>query len=121
VRITLLCTILAVGVLPALWVFAQQDARYFEETGHTVRGEFLRFYERYGGRAIFGYPLTRVLVEDGRQVQYFQRARMELYPDKPEQVLTAYDLSGDASLVLPADDFFGTGRDSSPDMGAIER
>lgn len=29
--------------------------------------------------------------------------------------------SGDASLVLPADDFFGTSRDSSPDMGAVER
>jgi predicted cupin superfamily sugar epimerase len=84
VRIVLLCTVFAVGVLPALWVLAQEDARYFEETGHTVRGEFLRFYERYGGRAIFGYPLTRAFADNGRQVQYFQRARMELYSDAPE-------------------------------------
>lgn len=60
------------------------DTRYFQETGHNVSGEFLRFYDAYGGRAIFGYPLTRVLVEKGREVQYFQRARMELHPDRPE-------------------------------------
>jgi len=60
------------------------DTRYFEETEHNVSGEFLRFYDAYGGRAIFGYPLTRVLTENGHQVQYFQRARMELHPDRPE-------------------------------------
>jgi hypothetical protein len=78
------------GVL-AIWVcalaplsYAQTtDTRYFEETEHNVSGEFLRFYDAYGGRGIFGYPLTRVLVENGREVQYFQRARMELHPDKP--------------------------------------
>ena len=42
------------------------DTRYFEETEHNVSGEFLRFYDAYGGRAIFGYPLTRVLTENGR-------------------------------------------------------
>jgi hypothetical protein len=79
------------GVL-AIWIcalvplsYAQTtDTRYFEETEHNVSGEFLRFYDAYGGRAIFGYPLTRVLTENNRQVQYFQRARMELDPDKPE-------------------------------------
>ena len=28
---------------------------------------------------IFGYPITEVLVEDGRHVQYFERARFELH------------------------------------------
>jgi hypothetical protein len=60
------------------------ETRYFEETEHNVSGDFLRFYDAYGGRAIFGYPLTRVFVENGHQVQYFQRARMELHPEKPE-------------------------------------
>jgi hypothetical protein len=59
------------------------ETRYFEETEHNVSGDFLRFYDAYGGRAIFGYPLTRVLIENGRQVQYFQRARMELAPEQP--------------------------------------
>lgn len=74
--------ILACG--QALLAHAQTtETRYFEETEHNVSGDFLRFFDQYGGRAIFGYPLTRVLIEKGRQVQYFQRARMELYPDRP--------------------------------------
>jgi hypothetical protein len=85
-RWSLLCAaaIVALGVLPALGVFAQEDMGYFEETGHTVQGEFLRFYERNGGRAIFGYPLTRAFPDNGRTVQCFQRARMELHEDAPE-------------------------------------
>jgi hypothetical protein len=65
-------------------VSAQQETRYFEETGHNVSGPFLRFYEAYGGRRIFGYPLTSEFDENGRRVQYFQRARMERYADGPE-------------------------------------
>lgn len=57
--------------------------RYFNETGHTLRGEFKNFWERRGGLAIFGYPLSEEFVEqleDGRNytVQYFERARFEL-------------------------------------------
>ncbi len=57
--------------------------RYFPETGHTLRGEFLNFWERRGGLAIFGYPISEELVQrldDGRNylVQYFERARFEL-------------------------------------------
>jgi hypothetical protein len=59
------------------------ETRYFQETEHNVSGEFLGFFDDYGGRAIFGYPLTRVLIEQDRQVQYFQRARMELDPSLP--------------------------------------
>jgi hypothetical protein len=70
--------------LSPLSVAQTTDTRYFEETEHNVSGDFLRFYDAYGGRAIFGYPLTRVLTENGRQVQYFQRARMELHPDHPK-------------------------------------
>jgi hypothetical protein len=62
----------------------QQDTRYFEETGHNVSGPFLLFYEQYGGRKIFGYPLTEEFDENGRRVQYFQRARMERYAEGPE-------------------------------------
>ena len=76
-----LCTI--VCALPPLSSAQTTETRYFEETEHNVSGEFLRFFDAYGGRAIFGYPLTRVLIEDGREVQYFQRARMVLDPDLP--------------------------------------
>src|SRR5512136_317385 len=59
-------------------------SQYFPQTGHTVRGDFLRFFNANGKLEIFGYPLTEAFVENARQVQYFQRARMALYPDNPE-------------------------------------
>jgi hypothetical protein len=81
-RIAILCTVLALSALPGIWVSAQEEeARYFPETEHNVSGAFLAFYDLHGGRAIFGYPLTRPFEEDGRLVQYFQRARMELHRD----------------------------------------
>lgn len=49
----------------------------FPETGHTLAYGFREFYERQGGLPIFGLPLTEVFVEDGRPVQYFERARLE--------------------------------------------
>ena len=58
--------------------------RYFPETQHIVRGEFLRFFDSKGGLDIFGYPISEVILEDGRGVQYFQRARFEYYPQMPE-------------------------------------
>jgi LPXTG-site transpeptidase (sortase) family protein len=49
----------------------------FRETGHTLAYGFREFYDRRGGLPIFGLPLTEVFVEDGRPVQYFERARFE--------------------------------------------
>jgi len=59
------------------------DRRYFPETGHTVAFSFLAFFDAQGGVDIFGYPITEFFSENGRFVQYFQRARMEFYPDLP--------------------------------------
>jgi hypothetical protein len=61
-------------------------------------GRFRRFFEAYGGLAVFGYPISDLLSEadettgQTRTVQYFERARFELAlgapPDAPllEQV-----------------------------------
>jgi hypothetical protein len=60
---------------------------YFPETGHTLGGVFRRYWERYGGLAQFGYPLTQEYAEvnetDGKTytVQYFERARFEQHPE----------------------------------------
>ncbi|MCS6881049.1 MAG: S8 family serine peptidase [Oscillochloridaceae bacterium] len=64
------------------------EVRYFPETGHTLRGAFLRFWERHGGLPIFGFPISEELIEtgsDGRAytVQYFERHRFELHPENP--------------------------------------
>ncbi|MEI7645984.1 MAG: sortase [Chloroflexales bacterium] len=49
----------------------------FRETGHTLAYGFREFYDRQGGLPILGMPLTEVFVEEGRPVQYFERARLE--------------------------------------------
>jgi hypothetical protein len=86
-RIQLLITIalVAAALTGALSVQAQAPAsQYFPQTGHTVQGDFLRFFNTRGGLEIFGYPLTEVFIENGRQVQYFQKARMEAHPENPD-------------------------------------
>jgi hypothetical protein len=53
------------------------DAVYFEETGHTVSGEFWRYWQTRGLEA-FGFPISEPFEEGGVRNQYFQRARFEL-------------------------------------------
>ena len=50
---------------------------FFRETGHTLAYNFREFYETHGGLLVFGLPITEVFLEDGRPVQYFERARLE--------------------------------------------
>ena len=57
--------------------------RYFPETGHSVHFGFLQFWESQGGLDRFGYPISQEVVEHGRTVQHFQRARLEWVPDAP--------------------------------------
>ena len=51
----------------------------FAPTGYCLRGVFLRYWRVNGGLPQFGYPLTPELTEDGRTVQYTERARLELH------------------------------------------
>ena len=44
---------------------------------------FLTYFDKHGGLEIFGYPITEFKLENGRIVQYFQRARMEWHPQLP--------------------------------------
>lgn len=65
---------------------AQGGSRYFPETGHYVRGDFLDFYESNPhAEQIYGYPITDAYPKelDGRIVQYFEKARFELHPEAP--------------------------------------
>jgi len=77
--------------------YTQSSAQllYFEETGHTVRGAFLEFFQTHGGVEIFGYPLTEEFIENGRRVQYFQRARMEWHPENPPPYKVQLGLLGE--------------------------
>ena len=57
--------------------------RYFPETGHTLSGEFLAYWEANGGLAMFGYPISEPFQENGRLAQYFERNRFESHPQNP--------------------------------------
>jgi hypothetical protein len=73
------------GVL--LWEQTAPRQRCFYETGMCIAGRVREFWERNGAVAVFGLPITRQHEQlvDGvpRQVQYFERHRLELHPDQP--------------------------------------
>ncbi|NWJ44822.1 MAG: S8 family serine peptidase [Chloroflexi bacterium] len=54
---------------------------YFDKTGHTLSGRFLEYWNKSGGLDIFGYPVSEPLLENGLQVQYFERNRFEYHPE----------------------------------------
>jgi hypothetical protein len=84
IALVLMVGVLLPGLNPA---HAQEQAsRYFNETGHWVSGDFLQYYESVKDPLLlFGYPITEAFQDSlsGRMVQYFQRARFELYSDAP--------------------------------------
>lgn len=84
--------VIAVGATRAQ---SQTTERYYNETGHSVRGPFLAFFDAHGGLDIFGYPITEEFVKDGLLVQYFQRARFEWHPNNPADFRVELSLLGD--------------------------
>jgi len=53
----------------------------FPENGATVCYDFLRFFEEKGGVKQFGLPISNVERINKRNVQYFDKARFEWYPE----------------------------------------
>lgn len=69
--------------------------RYYNETGHSISGPFLVFFDSHGGLSIFGYPITEPFVKNGLLVQYFQHARFEWHPNNPKDFQVQLSLLGD--------------------------
>jgi hypothetical protein len=71
------------------------DCAFFAETGHSLCGRFLDYWQRHGldmgdegvsfreSLALFGYPISEVFVdpETGLTSQYFERAIFEHHPE----------------------------------------
>jgi lipoprotein-anchoring transpeptidase ErfK/SrfK len=63
------------------------DHRFFPESGHTLRYSFKLAWEKNGGLARYGLPLSEEFAEvsplDGKvyTTQYFERARFEYHPE----------------------------------------
>src|SRR5215218_3885621 len=61
---------------------------WFPETKHSVSGKMLEYWNKYGGLQQFGFPLSEQYQEvnaaDNKTytVQYFERNRFELHPEK---------------------------------------
>ncbi|HEY0068922.1 MAG TPA: erythromycin esterase family protein [Chloroflexia bacterium] len=91
---SLICLMLSIPPSPAVLyatparaIVTQQDSHTFPETGKTVKGRFLQYWQQNGGLAQQGYPISEEMQErsdtDGKTytVQYFERAVFELHPE----------------------------------------
>jgi hypothetical protein len=81
-RFVIFLVILPLLLSPLGEVHAQtpENEQYFPETGHTVKGDFLRFYQNNADSSLlYGFPITEQFTSrDGKVVQYFERGRIEL-------------------------------------------
>ena len=87
---------LVLTILPAMRpAAAQGDFETFPETGKTVAGKFLDYWNSHGGLAQQGLPISDemqdVSLTDGKTytMQYFERAVFEMHPENqaPNDVL----------------------------------
>ena len=93
--------LLAISILPLSPTHAQAGERVFPETGKSVQGKFLQYWDEHGGLAQQGYPISEEIQEksdiDGKTytVQYFERAVFEAHPDNPAPYDVLLSLLGD--------------------------
>src|SRR5436309_13693042 len=77
----------AIQPLQLLNTQAQSGCRTFPQTGKTVCGKFLQYWNAHGGLAQQGLPLSGEFTEvsdlnnQPYTVQYFERAVFEMHPE----------------------------------------
>jgi hypothetical protein len=94
IALGLLMLLVAPGYQPEA-AAAQQNSLTFPETGKTITGRFMEYWQTHGGLAQQGYPISdefpEVSTVDGKTytVQYFERAVFEAHPENqaPNDVL----------------------------------
>jgi hypothetical protein len=85
----ILLVALAANALPMAATQAQGNSRTFPETGKTLDGAFLQYWNSHGGLAQQGFPIGEEIQEtsatDGKiyTVQYMERAVFEQHPENP--------------------------------------
>lgn len=89
----------------------EEGERPFEATGYTVAEPFRAFWDTYGGIETFGYPISEIVwdyVGDQLvQMQYFERARLELHENGATSEVRISSLGRDLAILR--------GHDLSPD------
>ncbi len=95
---------------------------YFPETGHNVRGEFKNYWDRNGGLAVFGFPISEEFTEQTPEgsftVQYFERQRFEFHPEKAAPYNVLLGRLGDSVLRDRGDDWFNFPK-GQPENGCL--
>ncbi len=101
-----------------------QAGAYFPETRHTLRGEFLRYWQNHGGLPVFGYPISEEFIEPASAersggesfvVQYFERYRFEFHPENPAPYNVLLSRMGDDMLSLQGLNWFSFPKQSPQD------
>ncbi|HUG15004.1 MAG TPA: cupin domain-containing protein [Thermomicrobiales bacterium] len=63
------------------YVVPSMDCYFFLETKQSLCSGFQAYWDKYGGLAIFGYPISAEMKDaNGVTVQWFERARFEWHP-----------------------------------------
>ena len=96
--------VLSLLVLPGPAPVGAADPLCFPETGQCLDGPFRAYWERNGGLAVFGYPITPVRAEVNRDTgqryptQWFERNRFELHLEQPDPFTILLGRLGDDLL-----------------------
>ncbi|GEM_PF-2738540 len=87
------------------------DARYYRETGHSLRSDMRRFVERNGGVGVFGPPISEPRTVGEATVQDFVRVQVRCSVEGEcylaplgRLLLNGGELPGDLCPSIPADD-----------------
>lgn len=91
------------GFATARPVAAAAECADFPQTGQQLCGKFLTYWREHGGLAQQGYPLSALFTEQNGQggtyqVQYFERAIMELHPENAAPYDVLLSLVGRGAL-----------------------
>lgn len=65
-------------------VGSRPGCAYYPQSRHSVCYAFLTFFEEHGGPEQLGFPISEIVLEHDRLVQYFQGFRLEWTPEYGE-------------------------------------
>ena len=60
--------------------------RYYSQTGHTLSGDFLHYFDAHGGSDRFGLPISEPFLQAGQLTQDFESARFFWTPGQAGSV-----------------------------------
>ena len=80
--LALLSGLLPFATLPVAAQTLPTDSRFFSQTGYRIDNDrFWDYFQKRGGVATFGYPVSRAFTFQGQTVQIFQRRVIQINPD----------------------------------------